>query len=208
MKSKTIVIKRKYLLFILIVSIVFFICSFNYKKSVDIVEENIVENNITNIEVNNEKQNVSQTNYKKQEPYKNIPQNVDGYEVIGKLEIPKIELTTYILSETSKDTLNTSVTKFCGPKVNGVGNFCITGHNYKNDRMFGNLRKLEINDKIYLTDIYDNKVEYAVYDIYKVKSKEVGCLSQETKGEREITLITCTPGAIKRLIIKAVEIYD
>ena len=74
------------------------------------------------------------------------------------------------------------------------------------DRMFS--KKIEKEDKIYVTDIYDNKVVYVVYDIYKVFPKEVECLSQDTDGEREITLITCTKGAIKRLIIKAVEVYD
>lgn len=39
-------------------------------------------------------------------------------------------------------------------------------------------------------------------------TKETECLSQNTNGEREITLITCTTGAIKRLIIKAIELYD
>lgn len=149
-----------------------------------------------------------QTNYKKQKAYANMPKEISGYEVIGKLEIPKIELTTYILSETTKDSLNTSVTKFYGPKINGLGNLCITGHNYNNKNMFKDLKKIEKNDIIYVTDIYDNKIEYIVYDIFKVYPKETQCLSQETNGERQITLITCTPGAIKRLIVKATEFYD
>lgn len=135
-------------------------------------------------------------------------QEIEGTEVIGKLQIPEINLTTYILAETSKETLNKSVTKLCGPKVNGVGNLCITGHNYHKKYMFGNLNKLELNDKIYLTGINGNTVEYVVYDIYTVYPKELECLSQETEGERQITLITCTTGAIKRLIVKATEVYD
>lgn len=135
-------------------------------------------------------------------------QEIEGTEVIGKLEIPKIDLTTYILADTSKETLNKSVTKLCGPKVNGVGNLCITGHNYHKENMFGDLKKVELNDKIYLTGANGNSVEYVVYDIYTVYPKEVECLSQATAGERQITLITCTTGAIKRLIVKATEVYD
>ena len=206
MKSRTIVIKSKYLLFIFVLSIVFFMCSlyskYNQKK----------QNNIINVQEsvfkNNEIKKVEQKGYKKLEPYKSMPQQLEGYEVIGKLEIPKINLTTYILSETNKSTLKVSVTKLCGPKINGVGNFCIAGHNYNNSNMFKDLKKLEKEDKIYVTDIYDNKVTYVVYDIYKVCPKEVECLSQETDGERKVTLITCTKGAVKRLIIKAVEVYD
>ena len=56
--------------------------------------------------------------------------------------------------------------------------------------------------------IFIMKLEYVVYDIYKIKPDEVECLSQETEGEREITLITCTTGALKRLVVKAIEVYD
>lgn len=206
MKSRTIVIKNKYLLFILILAIVFFVFSLVSKYSCKKSEDTLIASENTTIY--NTTQTVSQSNYKEKEPYKNMPQQIEGYEVIGRLEIPKIDLNTYILSETNKNTLKVSVTKLCEPKVNGVGNLCIAGHNYNNNNMFGDLKKLEKDDKVYITDIYDNKFVYVVYEIYKVFPKEVECLSQNTNGEREITLITCTKGAIKRLIIKAVELYD
>jgi len=205
LKSRTIIIKRKYLLFILILSIVLFVFILIPKNE---VENSTQNNNSLQVSYIKETVNTPISNYKKIESYTSMPQNIDGYEVIGKLEIPKINLSTYVLSETNNDTLNTSVTKLCGPKVNGVGNLCITGHNYINNKMFAKLKKIDKNDEILLTDIYDNTVEYVVYDKYKVKPDEVECLSQETEGEREITLITCTTGAIKRLIIKAIEVYD
>ena len=165
MKSRTIVIKNRYLIFIFILSIVFFICSLTSKINLK-KKENII-NVKENIATKNKVQTAQTKNYKQIEPYKNMPQQLEGYEVIGKLEIPKISLTTYILSETNKNTLKVSITKLCGPKVNGVGNLCIAGHNYNNSNMFKDLKKLEKEDKIYVTDIYDNKVVYVVYDIYK-----------------------------------------
>lgn len=181
----------------------------NKKENSDVIISNITEEK----EVNNipKYSNTNRTVYTSsniKESKIDFPEEVDGYKVIGKLEIPKIELTTYILSETSKDSLNKSVTKLCGPKINGIGNLCIAGHNYNKKNMFSNLNKLENGDRIFITDTKGNKVEYLVYDKYKVYPKETECLSQETEGEREITLITCTTGAIKRLIIKAVELYD
>ena len=140
--------------------------------------------------------------------YQNMPKEIKGYKVIGKLEIPKIELSTYILSETNDKALNVSVTKLTGPNINKEGNFCITGHNYNNNRMFGKLKKLELGDKIILTDTYDRSVTYTVSSIDKVGTKEIEVLSQETMGEREVTLITCTTGAIKRIVVKAIEEYD
>lgn len=140
--------------------------------------------------------------------YKNMPREIEGYKVIGKLVIPKINLETYILEPTDTGSLNLSVTKLTGPVINEVGNFCITGHNYQKSNMFGKLKKLEIGDKLILIDTYDRQVSYKVYEIQKVKPKDLSCLDQDTKGDREVTLITCTVGAIQRIIVKCIEIYD
>lgn len=147
-------------------------------------------------------------NENKQKEYENMPSNIDGYKVVGKLEIPKIKLTTYILGETTKDSLNKSVTKLTGPSINKEGNFCITGHNYNNGKMFGKLNKLIKGDIIILTDTYNRSVEYTVSTIDKVLPTAVEVLSQNTLGEREVTLITCTKGALKRIVVKAIEEYD
>ena len=74
----------------------------------------------------------------------------------------------------------------------------MAGHNYRNNKMFGGIKKLEIGDKII----------YEVYKNYQTDPKDVTSLSQDTGEEKEITLITCTAGAIKRVIVKAVEVYD
>lgn len=103
MKSRTIVIKNRYLIFIFILSIVFFTCSLTSK--IDFKKQGNIINVQESIPTKNEAQTVQQRSYKEIEPYKNMPQQIEGYEVIGKLEIPKIELTTYILSETDKNTL-------------------------------------------------------------------------------------------------------
>ncbi len=172
------------------------------KNMVNIVQtqkENKVEN-INTIKTNKEILTL--------EEYKNMPKEVKGYKVIGKIDIPKLELSSYILSQTNTKSLKVSVTKLYGPDINKPGNFCIAGHNYRNNKMFGGIKKLEIGDEIILTDTFDRNIKYQVYDTYKTSPKDVSCLEQETGGERELTLITCTAGAIKRVIVKAIEIYD
>ena len=72
--------------------------------------------------------------------------------------------------------------------------------------MFSKLKKIEIGDEIFLIDNKYGKLEYKVYEIYVVEPKNVRCLSQETNGKREITLITCTSDSKKRIIVKAREI--
>lgn len=137
-------------------------------------------------------------------PKENIEKTYSGYDVIAKLEIPKIELETFVINF-SESALKVSVTKFWGPEPNKPGNFCIAGHNFKNKNMFRNLKKLEIGDYLILKDNSVGVVEYEVYNKYIVVPEDVSCLSQETDGEKEITLITCTNDSKKRVIIKARE---
>ena len=129
-----------------------------------------------------------------------------GYKVSAILEIPKIKLETYVLEEFSNDSLNVSVTKFWGPNPNEVGNLCIAGHNFQRKNMFRNLKKLEVGDTFYISDNKIGKLEYEVYELYRVTPDDISCLSQETEGKREVTLITCTNDSKKRIIVKAREV--
>lgn len=129
-----------------------------------------------------------------------------GYDVLAKLEIPNISLETYILKTYSTSALNISVTKFWGANPNTTGNFCVAGHNFKNKNMFHNLKNLEIGDNLFITDNIVGKIEYEIFNIYKVDPKDVSCLSQATNGKKEVTLITCTNDSTKRIIVKAREI--
>lgn len=138
--------------------------------------------------------------------YENMPREVNGFKVIGKITIPKIEVEKYILEKTTTESLLVGVTKICGPEINQIGNFCIAGHNYGDT--FGWISSLEIGDEIYITDTYDRSVKYQVYEIERVSPYDTSSLSQDTNSEKEITLITCTLGALKRVIVKAIEVYD
>ena len=142
---------------------------------------------------------------KYQYPKEYVEETYKGYNVIAKLEIPQIELETYVI-KFSEETLNISVTKFWGPNPNESGNFCIAGHNFKNKDMFHNLKKLEIADKIFPKDNNIGTVEYEIYNKYIVDPENVSCLSQDTNGSKEVTLITCTSNSKKRIIIKAREV--
>lgn len=142
----------------------------------------------------------------KEYPKEEIVDEYRGYAVVAKLEIPKINLYTYILKQYSKNALNLSVTKFWGADPNQIGNFCVAGHNFQNRNMFHNLRNLEIGNRLAISDSSIGKVEYEIYDIYMVEPEDVSCLSQKTNGKREVTLITCTTDSEKRIIVKAREV--
>ena len=84
-----------------------------------------------------------------------IVQDINGRNcrVIGKLTIPKLNINSPVINETTDELLKIAPTKYAGPNPNEVGNFCIIGHNYKNDQFFSNLSILEIGDKIILTGL-------------------------------------------------------
>ena len=129
-----------------------------------------------------------------------------GYTVSSKLTIPAISLETYILQNYSVNALRVSVTKFWGVDANQIGNFCVAGHNFKNKNMFSNLKKLNIGDRLFISDNKVGKVEYEIYDKFIVFPNETDCLNPETNGKREVTLITCTIDSKQRIIIKAREV--
>ena len=69
--------------------------------------------------------------------------------------------------------------------------------------MFGKLSEINNGDKIELTDLEGRTLTYEVYDKYIVEPEDTSCTSQETKGKKEITLITCTNYGTQRLVVKA-----
>ena len=137
-----------------------------------------------------------------------IETEFNGYKVSAKMYIPKINLETYVLEKYSKQALLTSVTKFYGGEPNQIGNFCIAGHNYGTSNMFQNLKNLNIGDEIFLVDTNGNKVKYTIYDIYKVLPNQTQCLSQQTNGKVELTLITCTNNNSKTQTIYIAELIN
>ncbi len=133
----------------------------------------------------------------------NMPNRMGGYTVVGQIVVEKVGVSKYILDRTTNNSLDLAVTKFRGPDINEVGNFCITGHNYKG--IFKRLKELKKGDEFYLIGKDGRKVTYVIYDMFSINPENEDCLSQETNGKREVTLITCDPGAVTRLILKAEE---
>lgn len=128
-----------------------------------------------------------------------------GFNQIGTIEIPAINLNCPVLEDASKDALEVAVGKYDGPGLNKVGNTTIAGHNYRNGTFFSNNKKLVNGDKIYITDSTRKKVAYSIYYIYTTTPEDSTYLERDTKGKREISLTTCTDDSKSRLIIFAKE---
>jgi len=127
------------------------------------------------------------------------------YEIVAILYIPTLEIEYPVFSSTSTELLKVSLNKYWGPNPNRVGNFCIIGHNYNDEKFFGKLHNIGIGHFIYLTDMTGKTIQYKVYDTYIVDPSDTSCTSQLTDGKKEITLITCTKDFKQRFIVKARE---
>lgn len=186
---------KKIYLFILFTSIVIFIFVIFYLfySFFSKIKENKKTNNIKS------KYNISSI-YPSTNTYNAIKLSNDIF-IIGLIEIPSINISYPILSNNTEELLKVSVCRFSGPLPNRLGNLCIAGHNYRNNTMFSNLSKININDSIYITDLNNVKLEYIVYDKFKVKENNLNCTAN-TK-DAQITLITCDYNNTKRIVIKA-----
>ena len=101
--------------------------------------------------------------------------------------------------------MEVAIVMLYGPGLNQVGNTVIVGHNYRQGGFFGNNKKLENGDKIYITDATGVKREYVVYNKYITTDSDFSYATRNTEGRREISLSTCTSDASKRLVIWAKE---
>lgn len=193
--------KFKYILYIsisiiIICIICYIILKYNSNKKEKIAKGLVSQYNITTLYTSN---NNYTTSYTSQENPQKDP------FVIGLLKIDKIKLMYPILSESSKELLKISPCRFYGPMPNEIGNLCIAGHNYVDNKLFSKIHLLETNDIINLYDLTGKSLEYIVYKKDEVKKEDTSCLDQNTNGFRELTLITCNNVKGTRVVIKAKE---
>ena len=129
----------------------------------------------------------------------------EGFTVVGRMEIPKIDLDLPVLERATKNSLEKSIGILTGPGLNKVGNTIIVGHNYRNGTFFSRNSELKNGDEIYITDTTGTRIEYTIYNIYTTSSEDSDYITRDTAGKREISLSTCTDDSNYRLVIWASE---
>lgn len=132
-------------------------------------------------------------------------QTFKGFPQVGVIEIPKTKLKCPILEDASKAAIEVAVGIYEGVGLNKVGNTTIAGHNYRNGTFFSDNKKIEIGDKIYITDESGTKVTYVVYNTVTTAPEDSSYFGRNTEGKREITLDTCTDDTQSRFLILARE---
>ena len=190
--------KKKIAIIFIILLIVFVLFVIFIQKIGDNSEEvstNIV-NDIQENDISNELSNEIVNNVDLKEIVDvDMPDYIQGYEVLGEIIIDEIDMENYILASTDDYSLNLAVTKFYGPDLNQRGNFVITGHNARG--LFNNLKKLDIGDTFYIVDKEtQEKVTYRISEKETISPTDLDCLNQDTNNKRVVTLITCNTRGI------------
>lgn len=181
------------------------------EKEIEKIDEYIADNNNLVVEVGNEPIEESNTTNntnttKKYNSNVNYGLTYRGYGVLGKIELPKVGLQYPVLETmTNAKSIDVSVAMQYGVGLNNVGNTVIIGHNYRNGTFFGSNKKLVEGDKVYITDLSGNRVEYTIYSKYITPQEDYSYAQRDTGGKREVTLVTCHSNNKYRLILCARE---
>lgn len=123
---------------------------------------------------------------------------IDGYDYIGWIELPALELTLPVMSEWDAARLKIAPCRYSGSVYSG--DLVIAAHNYASH--FGRLSALSPGDEVIFTDTDGREFRYAVADAEILPPTAV---EEMTAGEWPLTLFTCTYGGRTRLTIRCDE---
>ena len=119
---------------------------------------------------------------------------LEGYNYVGVLEIPVLDLTLPILEDWSESLLRVAPCLYKGNLYDGM---IIAGHNYRSH--FAPLTKLQVGDQLKFTDVDGNVWSYTVATTEVIAGHDVEAMES---GDWDLTLFTCTYGGRERFTVR------
>ena len=119
---------------------------------------------------------------------------IDGYDYIGVLQTPSLDLTLPVISDWSYPALQIAPCRYEGSAYGGM---VIAGHNF--DSHFGNLSRLEPGDEIRFIDLSGHTFTYAVAE---TEVLDATAIDQMVNGSWDLTLFTCTLSGETRFTVR------
>ena len=119
---------------------------------------------------------------------------VNGYEYIGYVEIPLLELKLPVMSEWSYEQLRISPCRQSGSSY--TDDLVIAAHNYSTH--FGRLKELSIGDAVIFTDMDGVVNTYCVKKLETVAPDDVDTV---LNSGFDLVLYTCTKGGQTRVTV-------
>ena len=120
---------------------------------------------------------------------------VDGYDCIGVLSIPVLNLELPVLSDWSYAKLKVAPCHYFGSCYEE--NFVIAAHNYPSH--FGKLSELQPKDLILFTDISGSVYGY---EVVLLETLPANATEEMITSGFDLSLYTCTPGGASRVTVR------
>ena len=172
------------------------------EKSAQTASNNILQDVRENIPDSKPEENITETPPQKSDPEisSDIPQEmlttqVNGYDCIGVLSIPVLELELPVLTDWSYAKLRVAPCHYFGSCYGE--NFVIAAHNYRTH--FGRLSELQQKDLILFTDI-SGTVHY--YEVVLLETLPGSATEEMITSGFDLSLYTCTPGGASRVTVR------
>ena len=128
-------------------------------------------------------------------PKEMLATQVDGYDCIGVLSIPVLELELPVLTDWSYAKLKMAPCHYFGSYYEE--DFVIAAHNYQSH--FGRLSELQPKDLILFTDI--SGTVYC-YEVVLLETLPANATEEMITSGFDLSLYTCTPGGASRVTVR------
>lgn len=127
--------------------------------------------------------------------------NISGYDYIGVISIPSLNIKLPIMRETDYDRLAISPCKYYGNIT--TNDLVLCAHDYVNQ--FGKISNLKEDDIVIITDVLGNNYVYKVVLTEELNPTDI---TNMIDSPFDLTLYTCSYGALKRITVRCNRIYD
>ncbi len=130
---------------------------------------------------------------------------LSGQTCLGIITCEKIDLVYAIVEGTKDENIGVAIGHFVdSAQIGEEGNCALAGHNGGTyGRYFGDIKNLEKDDPVVLTDLNGYEYTYNVTDIFVVNPQDVYVVEDLGKPGKYLTMVTCTQRGTKRLIVRA-----
>ena len=151
------------------------------------------------------KETIQQTDSEWKDSYEETPNmempvvEINGHFYIGTLDIPKLNLSLPIMSESSKNNLYISPCRYYGSAY--TNDMVIAAHNYRSH--FSRINQLIEHDPLIFTDIDGNVFKYEVVGLEVLHPTQV---DEMIHTDYDLTLYTCTYGGETRLTLRCIRV--
>ena len=125
--------------------------------------------------------------------------SVDGYECIGILSIPVLELELPVFTQWSYAKLKIAPCHYYGSYKSS--DLVIAAHNYK--AHFGRLSELQPQDLILFTDAAGTVHRY---EVFLLETLAANATAEMIGSGFDLSLYTCTPSGTNRVTVRCLEI--